>query len=87
MPRYSEEQIREYAHKLWEREGRPEGKADDFWHQAKSELESDAPGDERPETGARVGKSAAQAPLRHWAGDVVTGGTLHPIKRFRLALI
>ncbi|MGM5000017.1 DUF2934 domain-containing protein [Tardiphaga sp. 20_F10_N6_6] len=46
MPRYSEEQIREYAHKLWEREGRPEGKADDFWHQAKSELESDAPGDE-----------------------------------------
>jgi hypothetical protein len=48
MPRYSEEEIREYAHKLWEREGRPEGKADDFWHQAKSELESDAPGDEDP---------------------------------------
>jgi len=48
MPRYSEEQIREYAHKLWEREGRPEGKADDFWHQARSELESDAPGDEDP---------------------------------------
>jgi hypothetical protein len=48
MPKYSEEQIREYAHKLWEREGRPEGKAEEFWQQAKSELESDAPGDEDP---------------------------------------
>jgi hypothetical protein len=26
----------------------PEGKAEEFWHQAKSELESDAPGDEDP---------------------------------------
>jgi len=48
MPKYSEEQIREYAHKLWEREGRPEGKADDFWQQAKTELESDEPGEEDP---------------------------------------
>jgi hypothetical protein len=45
MPEYSEDQIREYAHKLWMREGEPEGKADDFWHQAKSELEADAPGE------------------------------------------
>jgi hypothetical protein len=48
MPKYSEEQIRAYAHKLWEREGRPEGKAEQFWHQAESELESDVPGDEDP---------------------------------------
>lgn len=51
MPKYSEDQIREYAHKLWESEGKPDGRADEFWHQAKTELESDEPGDEiTPET-------------------------------------
>lgn len=49
MPRYSEDQVREYAHKLWDQQGRPEGRADEFWHQAKAELESDEPGNE-PDT-------------------------------------
>jgi hypothetical protein len=48
MPVYSEEQIRKYAHQLWEKADRPEGKSDDFWHQAKSEMEADVPGDEDP---------------------------------------
>jgi hypothetical protein len=48
MPVYSEEQIRKYAHRLWEKAGSPEGKSDDFWHQAKSEMEADVPGDEDP---------------------------------------
>jgi hypothetical protein len=48
MPKYSEDQIREYAHHLWEKAGKPEGNADDFWHQAKSELEADVPGNEDP---------------------------------------
>jgi hypothetical protein len=48
MPVYSEEQIRKYAHQLWEKAGRPEGKSDDFWHQAKGEMEADVPGDEDP---------------------------------------
>jgi hypothetical protein len=46
MPTTSEDQIRQYAHQLWEREGQPDGRADDFWHQAKAELESDEPGNE-----------------------------------------
>jgi len=46
MPAISEDQIRQYAHQLWEREGQPEGRADDLWHQAKAELESDEPGNE-----------------------------------------
>lgn len=46
MPEYSEDQIREYAHKLWVKQGKPEGRADEFWHQAKTELESDEPGNE-----------------------------------------
>ncbi len=48
MPEATDEQIREHAHRLWEQAGRPEGQADDFWHQAKSELEADAPGDDTP---------------------------------------
>ena len=50
MPKYSEEQIRKYAHQLWEKEGKPEGKADEFWHQAEIELDADGeasdPGDQ-----------------------------------------
>jgi len=46
MPAISEDQIRQYAHQLWEREGQPEGRADVLWHQAKAELESDEPGNE-----------------------------------------
>ncbi|WPO41294.1 DUF2934 domain-containing protein [Tardiphaga sp. 42S5] len=48
VPEYSEEQIRKYAHQLWERDGKPEGKADDFWHRAKSELETPNPDDPKP---------------------------------------
>lgn len=50
MPTFSEDQIREYAHNLWEKAGRPEGRQDEFWHQARSELEVDEPGDETVST-------------------------------------
>jgi hypothetical protein len=46
MPKVTDAQIRKHAHRLWEREGRPEGRSDEFWHQAKSELEADEPGNE-----------------------------------------
>jgi hypothetical protein len=46
MPTYSEDQIREHAHTLWEKAGRPEGRHEEFWHQAKNELEADEPGNE-----------------------------------------
>lgn len=48
MPKYSDDQIREYAHGLWERAGRPEGQHEEIWHQAKAEIEADEPGDEAP---------------------------------------
>lgn len=41
MPRQaeiSEEMIRERAHHIWEREGRPEGRDRDHWQMARSEL-------------------------------------------------
>ena len=33
--------IRERAHQLWEHDGRPEGRADEHWEQARAELAAD----------------------------------------------
>jgi hypothetical protein len=32
-----DEQVRRRAYKLWEQAGRPDGRQDDFWHQASAE--------------------------------------------------
>jgi hypothetical protein len=48
MPEFSHDEIRKYAHQLWEKAGCPEGQSEEFWHQAKSEMEADVPGDEDP---------------------------------------
>ncbi|MCK1422478.1 DUF2934 domain-containing protein [Bradyrhizobium sp. 182] len=37
-----EHRIRERAHHLWELEGRQEGRADEYWHRAIEQLQSDA---------------------------------------------
>ena len=37
----SDEEIRARAHSIWEREGRPEGKAEVHWLKAKAELEAE----------------------------------------------
>jgi hypothetical protein len=44
-PMATEEQIRNYAHQLWEKAGRPEGRDTEFWHAAEVELnaESESP--------------------------------------------
>ena len=36
--RNSEEQVRRRAHELWEKAGQPEGRGEEFWHQAEAEL-------------------------------------------------
>ena len=41
MSRYREEQIRNYAHQLWEKAGRPENRSDAFWRQAEIELNAE----------------------------------------------
>ena len=37
-----EERIRQRAHELWEREGRPHGRHDDHWQQAREEIDAEA---------------------------------------------
>lgn len=67
-----EEQIRQRAHEIWEQDGRPDGRAEDHWRQAREEVEAafsrhGAEGDdeaeaanERAATQARGGGDAAQ---------------------------
>lgn len=47
----TEEQIRIRAHQLWDLAGRPEGREEEFWHEAERELKGGADNsDEKSET-------------------------------------
>lgn len=37
----TEKQILNRAYEIWERNGRPEGREDEFWHQAEQELRAE----------------------------------------------
>ncbi len=37
----TDEQIRTRAHELWEQAGKPQGREDEFWHQAEQELQNE----------------------------------------------
>jgi hypothetical protein len=52
MPDPTEEQIRIRAHELWEVAGRPDGREEEFWHEAERELKKSATNnpDEKSET-------------------------------------
>lgn len=36
-----EQRIRERAYRLWEQAGQPEGREEEFWHQATAEIEAE----------------------------------------------
>lgn len=62
-----DEDIRQRAYTLWEQQGRPEGTADDFWHQAREQLQAeqaDADGDAETFSGGIESEVAPPAP-RH----------------------
>jgi Protein of unknown function (DUF2934) len=39
-----EDRIRERAYELWEQDGRHSGRSDDYWRQARSEVEAEEAG-------------------------------------------
>jgi hypothetical protein len=39
MEKPTEDQIRQRAHDIWERHHRPDGRDEEFWHQAERELQ------------------------------------------------
>jgi hypothetical protein len=41
MAKPTEDQIRQRAHEIWERNHRPDGRDDEFWHQAEKELQGE----------------------------------------------
>ena len=44
----TEEQIRNYAHQLWEKAGKPEGRDIEFWHAAEVELNAESESPDAP---------------------------------------
>ncbi len=44
----SEEQIRNYAHRLWEKAGRPDGRDMEFWHAAEVQLNAESESPDAP---------------------------------------
>lgn len=50
----TEEQIRHYAHLLWEKAGQPEGRADEFWHAAEVELNAESESPDAPTESAQA---------------------------------
>ena len=44
----TEDQIRNYAHLLWERAGKPEGRDVEFWHAAEVELDAESGSPDAP---------------------------------------
>lgn len=51
-----EDRIRRRAHEIWEAEGRPEGRHEAHWEQARAEIEAS----DRPERPMRAEEPAAQ---------------------------
>jgi hypothetical protein len=41
MPEPTEQQIKERAHQIWERHGKPEGREEEFWQLAEQELRNE----------------------------------------------
>jgi hypothetical protein len=39
MSKPTEQQTLDRAHQLWEQAGKPDGREDEFWHEAEKELE------------------------------------------------
>ena len=76
MAQPSEEEIRKRAHQLWEQNGKPEGREDEFWHLAEQELRNEDKSSplRTPDTLFRVGKLKG----RFW--DQLKGG-LHSRRR------
>lgn len=63
-----EQRIRERAHRIWEEEGRPEGREDEHWRRAEREVDAAPAGDVLPapdDAQAQGGAGAPADPLRN----------------------
>ena len=59
-----QERIRQRAHAIWEREGRPHGADERHWHQAAGEIEAEDKKPGKRAASAKPAKSAAAKPAK-----------------------
>ena len=50
MTKPTKEQVIHRAYELWEQAGKPDGRDEEFYHQAEKELNECVPGEEKSET-------------------------------------
>jgi hypothetical protein len=60
-----EARVRARAYALWEKDGRPDGRSDEYWQQARSEVEAEeaAIGNERPGDATEKREPAPKRPV------------------------
>ena len=58
-----EDRVRERAYALWEKDGRPDDRSDEYWQRARSEVEAEdaEPGNERPDNATEKRQPAPAA--------------------------
>jgi hypothetical protein len=54
----TEQQIRNYAHQLWEKAGRPDGRDMEFWHAAEVELNAASESPDAPTQSTQPNKTS-----------------------------
>lgn len=81
-----EDRVRQRAHEIWEREGRPEGRHEEHWRQAMAQVAAEdgggtagmeAPG---PDAGLRTPPSVVEQGL-HEAADALRGTAAEEVDR------
>jgi Protein of unknown function (DUF2934) len=62
----TEDRIRERAYSLWEQDGRRSGRSDDYWQQARSEVEAEEAesGNDAEGTGKKGVSTSAAPPIK-----------------------
>ncbi|HGL4260314.1 DUF2934 domain-containing protein [Burkholderia dolosa] len=69
-----ETQIRERAYRLWQADGSPEGRADEYWQRAEQQLDAEGAGEAEPE----LDQPADQAAKRRMPGEPLQDDALPP---------
>ena len=73
MPASRDDRIRERAHAIWEREGRPEGSHDDHWRRASAEIDRESAG---PFADSAPGAGGSKADGNGLSTSLQPGGTI-----------
>ncbi len=79
QPRISDDVIRMRSYLIWEREGRPYGRAMEHWLQARAELEAELRGDPPPVTFVPPRIPISMPPRRYSGGKISQTSSPAPI--------